>query len=114
MLTFDEVISIWRDGEQRLARSDPAQTPALERATDAIVQELRRRLGGPFTTNELAALYGEQGTDWVFHMAARAAPSDPSAWDVSTVGGAAFARYAREAIDYRVVRDTRPPGMEPE
>ncbi len=28
------------------------------------------------------------------------APSSPEAWDVGTVAGAAFARYARRAIDW--------------
>lgn len=72
----------------------------MERVTDAIVLELRRRLGGPFTTSELAALYDEHGTDWIFDIATRVAPHDPSAWDMPTVAGAAFARYVRQASDY--------------
>ena len=64
------------------------------------MHELRRRLGGPFTTDELAALYGEQGTDWCFEIATRVAPNTPEAWDLTTVAGAAFARYVREASDY--------------
>lgn len=82
----------------------------MERVTDAIVLELRRRLGGPFTTNELAALYEQQGTDWIFDIATRVAPDNPSAWDMPTVAGAAFARYARQASDYaggtRIREDT--------
>jgi hypothetical protein len=98
---FDEVFGLWLDGERRLNSADPDDRPALERATDVIVDELRRRLGGPFTTDELAALYGQQGTDWAFELATRVAPGNPAAWDMPTVAGAAFARYAREAIDYR-------------
>jgi hypothetical protein len=109
---YDEVSELWREGERRLARSEPALQPWLERVTDALVGELRRRLGGPFTTGELAQLFGE-GTDWCFDVAARVAPGEPEAWDVPTVAGAAFARYAREASDYRVPVE-RPPGMEPE
>ena len=30
----------------------------------------------------------------------RAAPGNPEAWDLTTVAGAAFARYVREASDY--------------
>jgi hypothetical protein len=111
---FNEVIAIWLEGERRLHEADPADQLALERAIQATVEELRRRLGGPFTTQELASLYGEGGTDWIFDVASRVAPSQPSAWDVPTVGGAAFARYAREASDYRSTRGRRPPGMEPE
>src|SRR5947209_2232685 len=105
----EQVIGLWRDGERRLAGAAPAQRPALERVRDEIVSELRRRLGGPFTTNELSALYLEQGTDWCFTVATRAAPNDPEAWDLATVAGAAFARYVREASDYaggrRMVED---------
>jgi hypothetical protein len=39
----------------------------------------------------------------------RAAPGSPEAWDLTTVAGAAFARYVREASDFaggaRIVRD---------
>jgi hypothetical protein len=96
----DEVIGLWREGERRLAAADPSERPALERVRDAIVHELRRRLGGAFTAGELTRLYLEQGTDWCFDIATRAAPADPRAWDLTTVAGAAFARYVREASDY--------------
>jgi hypothetical protein len=108
-LQFDEVIGLWLDGQRRLAAADPAERAALERVTDAIVDELRRRLSVPFTTTELASLYGEQGTDWCFEIATRVAPNTPAAWDLTTVAGAAFARYVREASDYgggrRIVGD---------
>ena len=113
MVRYDDAIELWRDGERRLVRADPHERPVLQRVTDALVSELRRRLGGPFTTDELARLY-TQGTDWCFEVAARVAPADPGAWDMPTVAGAAFARYAREASNYRDAAATRPPGMEPE
>jgi hypothetical protein len=97
---FEEVISLWEEGQRRLAQADPDDRPALERVTDEIVMELRRRLGGPFTAEELAREYLEQGTDWCFEIATRVAPNNPAAWDMTTVAGAAFARYLREAIDY--------------
>ncbi len=94
------MIDLWHEGERRLRAADPAERPRLERVRDEIVLELRRRLGGPFTTDELAALYLEQGTDWCFQIAVRVAPDEPAAWDLTTVAGAAFARYVREASDY--------------
>lgn len=100
MLRFDEVIGLWREGQRRLARADPENRRGLERVTAALVDELRRRLGGTFTAEELAELYSEQGTDWCFDVAVRVAPGDPEAWDMATVVGAAFARYLREASDY--------------
>ena len=110
---YDEAIELWREGERRLGRSDPDSRAVLQRVIDALVTELRRRLGGPFTTAELADLYG-RGTDWCFEVAVRVAPTHPEAWDMATVTGAAFARYAREASDYRTVTTERPPGMRPE
>ena len=109
-MRFDELIVLWQDGARRLQNADPPERDVLERVTDAIVVELRRRLGGPFTTDELAALYDEQGTDWIFEIATRVAPDNPSAWDMPTVAGAAFARYVRQASDYaggsRIREDT--------
>jgi hypothetical protein len=97
---FDEAIGLWREGERRLVTADPADRAALERVVERIVDELRRRLGGPFTAQELATLYGTEGTDWCFELAAQTAPDQPAAWDLTTVSGAAFARYLREARDW--------------
>lgn len=104
-----ELIGLWQEGHRRLLAADPSERQALERVTDAIVDELRRRLGGPFTTDELAAFYLRAGTDWCFDLATRAAPHDPGAWDLSTVAGAAFARYVREASDFGGGRRVEPP-----
>jgi hypothetical protein len=97
---FDELIGLWLDGARRLASAEPSERPALERVRDQIVNELRRRLGGSFTTADLAQLYTDHGTDWCFDLATRVAPRTPAAWDVPIVAGAAFARYAREASDF--------------
>lgn len=99
-LRFDDVLGLWREGQRRLAQADPSDRPALERVIDAIVDELRRRLSGPFTTDELTRLYVDGGTDWCFDIAIRVAPGNPEAWDLTTVVGAAFARYVREASDF--------------
>jgi hypothetical protein len=99
-MSFETVAGLWREGQSRLERAAPSDRAALERVTNAIVEELRRRLGGAFTSEELAALYLEQGTDWCFAIATRVAPRHPEAWDLTTVAGAAFARYLRQASDY--------------
>jgi hypothetical protein len=101
-MRFDDVFGLWQESERRLAEAEPADRQALDRVIDEVVVELRRRLGGPFTTDELARLYADQGTDWVFAVATRVAPGNPAAWEIPTVAGAAFSRYAREATDYRV------------
>jgi hypothetical protein len=103
-IRFGDVIGLWEEGQRRLAGADPKDRAVLERVTDEIVLALRRRLGGPFTQQELTSLYLDQGTDWCFQIATRVAPGNPAAWDLTTVAGAAFARYAREAIDYSLGR----------
>ncbi len=109
-MRFEELIGLWQEGERRLAQADPDDRPVLQDVVDELVIELRRRLGGAFTTRELAALFQREGTDWCFDVATRVAPGTPAAWDMTTAAGAAFARYAREAADYRVGR--RVPGDE--
>jgi hypothetical protein len=97
--SFDTAIQQWRAGERRLETADPAQVRTLERVTDRIVSELRRRLGGAFHTEELVELYN-RGTDWCLDLAYTTAPDAPWAWDARIVADAAFARYVREATDY--------------
>ena len=48
--------------------------------------------------DELADLY-DAGTSWCLDVAARTAPGAPFSWD-ARVADAAFARYAREAVDF--------------
>ena len=89
----------WREGQARLREAAPADQATLERVVGRIVDELRRRLGGAFTSDELARLYDE-GTDWCLQIAFEAAPNNPRAWESQTVADAAFARYVREAVDF--------------
>jgi hypothetical protein len=96
---FETAVEQWQAGQRRLEASPPEERPALERVTRRVEDELRRRLGSTFTTDELAALY-DAGTSWVSDIAVAAAPEEPHAWDVRVVGDAAFHRYLREAADY--------------
>src|ERR1700709_1699038 len=82
-----------------MAGAPPEQRPALEAVVNAIEAELRRRLGGTFTTDELAELY-DRGTDWCTDLAADIAPGAPWAWDARTVADTAFLRYLRDASDF--------------
>jgi len=95
----------WQQGERRLQGAPAARRAVLERVTDALVAELRRRLGGRFSADELVALY-ERGTAWCLQTAMRLAPDDPWAWEAGVVVDAAFARYLREAADYAGGRRT--------
>jgi hypothetical protein len=99
MDAFENALAQWEEGLRRLADAPEDEQRMLERVTQAILAELRRRLGGAFTTDELVALY-DQGTDWASDVAVAIAPEDPYAWDVRTVADAAFGRYLRSATDY--------------
>ena len=99
MVSYENALAQWQDGLRRLSDAPPEQRRMLERVTRAIEDELRRRLGGAFTSAELVDLYDE-GTDWTADLALAVAPDDPYAWDVRTVADAAFGRYLRGATDY--------------
>ena len=101
-MSFETAIYQWRAGERRLAEADPH-----ERVTSRIHAELRRRLGGPFTVDELADLY-DRGTGWCLDLAYAVAPGAPWAWDMRTVADAAFARYVRQASDFAGGRRLEP------
>jgi hypothetical protein len=96
---FETAFAQWREGERRLREAPPDEQQVLERVTARIGAELRRRLGGPYESEELAELY-ERGTDWATDLAARVAPEQPWAWDPRIVVDAAFARYVRGARDF--------------
>ena len=85
----------WEEGERRLRDAPPLERSDLERATDAVGAELRRRLGSSFTVDELAEFYAG-GVDWASDIAQRDSAGTDSAWVVD----AAFGRYAREAINF--------------
>jgi hypothetical protein len=98
-VSFENAIYQWQRGERRLNEASPERRPLLERVIAELVSELRRRLGGRFSAQELADLYAA-GTGWCMRTAMTAAPDDPWAWDSSIVVDAAFGRYLREASDY--------------
>jgi hypothetical protein len=98
-VAFDTAIQEWQAGERRLREAPPDLRRVLDRVVDAILAELRRRLGGTFTADELSALY-DRGTSWCLDLAVAVAPEEPRAWEADTVADAAFARYLREAVDF--------------
>lgn len=98
-MSFENANYQWQQGERRLRAEPPERQRAMERVTAALVAELRRRLGGRFSSDELVALY-ERGTSWCLQIAMNVAPEQPWAWDSGVVADAAFGRYLREAADY--------------
>jgi hypothetical protein len=98
-VSFENAIYQWQQGERRVQGAPQERRQLFERVIEALVAELRRRLGGRFSAQELVELYGG-GTGWCLQVAMRVAPADPWAWEAGVVADAAFARYLREASDY--------------
>lgn len=94
----------WEDGLRRIelaAREEP-RYQHLSLLVDAVVDELRRRIGQTYSLEELASVY-RGSEDWIRDVVRDAAPPKAQAGirDVALVQDAAFARYARGATDYR-------------
>jgi hypothetical protein len=98
-VSFENAIYQWQQGERRLQGAPSERRTLLERVTDTLVAELRRRLGGRFSAEELVELYDQSGS-WCLQLAMKVAPDDPWAWEAGVVIDAAFNRYLREASDY--------------
>ena len=98
-MPFETDVEQWQAGLERLAGAPPDQRPGYERVTRAIEEELRRRLGGAFTADELAEVY-DRGTGWCTDLAVEVSPDEPYTWDARVVADAAFGRYLRNAVDY--------------
>lgn len=94
----------WDEGRRRLESEgeDTARSRHLVLLVEAVVDELRRRVGQTYTLADLAHVY--QGSeDWVREVVVAATPPKARAGvrDAALVGDAAFAAYARGALDYR-------------
>lgn len=91
----------WNDGERRVQalRRDRNRYTRMLGDVDAVVADLRRRVGQTFTLAELADAY-DGADDWARELLderfPEAVPHEPG-----TVTDAAFHVYARGASDYR-------------
>lgn len=94
----------WDEGLRRLdgVGAETARGRHLWLLVEAVVGELRRRVGQTFTLADLARAY-DGAEDWVRDVVIDAAPPKSRAGirDVALVQDAAFAHYARGASDYR-------------
>ena len=104
MITEAEVESArrdWEEGHRRL-QDEVRRQAARERLlaqVDAVLAELRRRVGGTFTLRELAAAYGD-AERWSRDAVAERAAAPGWPRTLSLVEAAAFHEYARGAQDY--------------
>ena len=94
----------WDDAARRLegSRGEAARYRHLLDLVDAVLDELRRRVGQTYTLEELADAYSG-AEDWVRDVVvARTTPKSPvGVRDAAMVVDAAFGRYSRGATDYR-------------
>jgi hypothetical protein len=93
----------WDEGKRRLAGEgeETARSRHLDLLVDAVVDELRRRIGQTYTLGDLAGAYAG-ADDWVRDIIVTALPPRPRAGvrDAAVIQDAAFARYAQGALDY--------------
>ena len=94
----------WDEGVGRLedARHDETRYLELVGLVDAVVDELRRRVGQTFTLAELADAY-DGAEEWVREVVVGAMRPRAAAGvsDTALVQDAAFGLFARGAVDFR-------------
>ena len=91
----------WEEGHRRLEAEarDPVRYERMRADVDAVVAELRRRVGETFTLAELARAFAD-AERWSRDAVAETATTTEWVRTLATVEGAAFHLYARGAVDY--------------
>ena len=93
----------WEEGRRRFEELVDGLTAARasvrRRVLEELTDEVERRMGATFTLAQLTDLY-DSSEVWSREVAQR---TTDQVWahDISVVQAAAFARYARNATDYR-------------
>lgn len=92
----------WEQGYRRLLAEcdDPEARERLLRQVEVVTEELRKRLGGPFTLRELTEAYAGSEA-WARDAVELRAPQPGWPRTLAFVGDAAFHLYSRGALDYR-------------
>jgi hypothetical protein len=91
----------WADGYRRLQaeRENASRYVLLHAQHDAVIEQLRRRVGAVFTLSELAAEY-RRSESWVREAIAELPDESQLPPGLTTATDAAFHLYARGARDY--------------
>ena len=97
---LDNALYQWEEGDRRLREltAEPRNARRVNRAVEAVRDELRRRIGPTFSAAELADLYAK-GTDWCLEAAGRAL-AGASELDPQAITDGAFYLHLRGARDY--------------
>ena len=90
--------SQWKEGSRRFDEAVEADSRLLE-ASDAVSDELRRRVGQTFTLEQLVEAYGT-AENWAYEAVADHAAFPGWPRSVTDVLDAAFHLYALGATDY--------------
>ena len=98
---LDIVRSDWERAYRDLEREkrNPRHYRQLLRATEAVTQALRARVGQTYTMQQLANAYADVER-WGRDAVSEHAPYDGWARDLALVEDAAFHDYARGALDF--------------
>jgi hypothetical protein len=100
-IALDQTRREWELGHRRL-QQEVRETPRSEAAlaeVDAVMAELRRRVGGSFTLAELAEAYSS-AENWSREAVAETNPAGGWPRRLATATDAAFHLYSRGAVDY--------------
>lgn len=91
----------WEEAHAALERETPdrARYERLLEQVEAVVAELRKRVGQTFTLGELAEAYRD-AERWTRDAIVEHAPGPGWPRDLALVTGAAFHQYVRGAVDY--------------
>jgi NAD(P)-dependent dehydrogenase (short-subunit alcohol dehydrogenase family) len=89
----------WAEGYRRLQTDTSGPSAALDAQVAAITEELRRRVGGIYTTAELAGAYRDSER-WAREAVAETSPMQGWERTLTVATDAAFHVYARGAVDY--------------
>ena len=98
--TVESAVQEWEQAYRSFrAVDDPAAVERLGQQLEAIIGELRRRVGGTFTIRELVEEYARADV-WARGVLSEQGTRD---WPrtLSLAEGAAFHLYARGAVDYQ-------------
>jgi hypothetical protein len=91
----------WEEGSCRFEKEarDPRHATAMYAQRDAVLEELRRRLGSAFTLAELADAY-DGAERWLLEVVEERAPSRGWVRTATVSGDAAFHAFSRQAQDF--------------
>ncbi|HVM70027.1 MAG TPA: hypothetical protein VM204_09380 [Gaiellaceae bacterium] len=91
----------WEEGHRRLLDEtrDRVVAERLHGQVEAVISELRRRVGGTFTLAELTREYA-RAEAWARAVVGEHAPAPGWPRTLSVVQASAFHQYARGAVDY--------------